>query len=87
VLETSVEEWDECFRLNVTGAWFSIMTCLDLLAAGNKESPYGKQGIKSQVLITSSIAAFNRGAGSSFAYVSAISYSLNYLHLGVQKSD
>jgi NAD(P)-dependent dehydrogenase (short-subunit alcohol dehydrogenase family) len=67
VLEPSVEDWDDCFRVNVTGAWFSVMTNLDLLAAANKTSPYGQRGIKSQVIITSSIAAFNRGAGSGFA--------------------
>jgi len=66
-LEASVEEWDECFRVNVTGAWLSVMAHLDLLAAANEKSPYGQRGIKSQVIITSSIAAFNRGAGSGFA--------------------
>ena len=65
-LEATVEQWDECFRLNVTGTWFTIVTCLDLLAAGNEKSPYAKQGIKSQVLITSAVGAYLRGYISGY---------------------
>lgn len=66
-LEPSMESWDECWRTNVTGAWFTIMTCLDLLDEGNKKGSFGPLGISSQVVITGSLAGFNRGYGSGYA--------------------
>lgn len=66
-LEIAMEEWDACLRLNVTGVWFTIVACLDLLAEGNNRGPYSDQGIKSQVLINSSVSGFMRGYGSGFA--------------------
>jgi NAD(P)-dependent dehydrogenase (short-subunit alcohol dehydrogenase family) len=65
-LENTYEQWDDCFRTNITGMWFSVMACLDLLDAGNKKGPFSQQGIRSQVVINSSVGGFLRGYGSGF---------------------
>jgi NAD(P)-dependent dehydrogenase (short-subunit alcohol dehydrogenase family) len=75
--ETSVEEWasanlainfedyTKTFAVNTSSVWFTTMTFLPLLDAGNKK---GNVQQTSQVLVTSSIAAFNKKAPGGYAY-------------------
>jgi NAD(P)-dependent dehydrogenase (short-subunit alcohol dehydrogenase family) len=74
---SSIEEWQaknlacdfeaytNTFKLNVTSVWFTAMSCLKLLDAGNKR---GNLGWSSQVVVTSSVAAFNKKAPGGWAY-------------------
>jgi NAD(P)-dependent dehydrogenase (short-subunit alcohol dehydrogenase family) len=74
---TSIEEWQaknlafdfgeytDTFKVNVSSVWFTAMSCLKLLDAGNKR---GNLGYTSQVVVTSSIAAFNKKAPGGWAY-------------------
>lgn len=68
VLATPPEEFTKAFEVNVTGVYYTAFAFLDLLAAGNERKNYGGGKVKSQILITSSIAAFNRSLGTGFAY-------------------
>lgn len=75
--EASLEEWaaahlalgfDEyvkTFEINVAAAWYTTLAFLPLLGKGN-EAGVVKQG--SQVVVTSSIAAFNKTSPSGYAY-------------------
>ncbi|GAB1315958.1 Rhamnolipids biosynthesis 3-oxoacyl-[acyl-carrier-protein] reductase [Madurella fahalii] len=78
---TTLEEWRDCqmatdfeeftntFRVNGTGVWFTAMAFLKLLDAGNKRrAAAGAEGVSSQVVVTSSIAAFNKMAPGGWAY-------------------
>jgi NAD(P)-dependent dehydrogenase (short-subunit alcohol dehydrogenase family) len=44
------------------------MAFLGLLDAGNKQNPEGEYGVSSQVVVTSSIAGFNKSAPGGWAY-------------------
>lgn len=75
--ETSIEEWSRAnlaiptaeyqrtFSVNSTSVWYTTMACLPLLDRGNKK---GNLDWSSQVVVTSSIAGFNRKAPGGFAY-------------------
>jgi NAD(P)-dependent dehydrogenase (short-subunit alcohol dehydrogenase family) len=63
--ETSFEEFADTFKLNTVAAWFTIVSFLGLLDAGNKK---GNVEQKSQVITTSSIGGFNRNVPGGFAY-------------------
>jgi NAD(P)-dependent dehydrogenase (short-subunit alcohol dehydrogenase family) len=52
------------FKLNTRGVFFSVIAILPLLDAGNKK---GNVSQKSQVIATSSVAAFNRQYLEGFA--------------------
>ncbi|KAF2398930.1 dehydrogenase with different specificitie, partial [Trichodelitschia bisporula] len=66
VLGTPMGEYTDTFAVNVTGAYYTAVAVLDLLDSGNKKG--NMEGVRSQVLITSSIAAFSRAVGMGFAY-------------------
>lgn len=59
------DEYTDTFRVNVSSVWFTAMSCLKLLDAGNKR---GNLGYTSQVVVTSSVAAFNKKAPGGWAY-------------------
>lgn len=75
--ETTVAEWAdrhlavgfdkyvETFAVNAAAVWFTTMSCLRLLDEGNKK---GNVAQTSQVVVTSSIAAFNKKAPGGWAY-------------------
>ncbi|RPB00510.1 NAD(P)-binding protein [Choiromyces venosus 120613-1] len=63
--EDSMEEWDDTFRVNVTGAWFTSVAFLGLLDQGNKR---GIVGQTSQIITVTSIANLLRNLGSCFSY-------------------
>ena len=75
----SMKEFTQAFHVNVSGAFFTMVAFLELLDAGNKNALKGGfgaplsptsevPGIQSQVIVTSSIAAFSRMALSPPAY-------------------
>lgn len=67
-----MEEFTKVMDVNVTGAYYTVLAFLPLLEAANKRRPAPQQGVLSpptaQVVITSSIAGFNRKIPFSFAY-------------------
>jgi NAD(P)-dependent dehydrogenase (short-subunit alcohol dehydrogenase family) len=71
ILSTPPEEFTKAFEVNVTGVYYTAFAFLDLLAAGNNRKNYSDGKVQSQILITSSIAAFNRSLGTGFAYNSS----------------
>ncbi|OIW26237.1 NAD(P)-binding protein [Coniochaeta ligniaria NRRL 30616] len=76
----SMEHFTEAFHVNVTGAFFTIGAFLELLDAGNHNSlsadgfggpvapGIAVPAIQSQVVVTSSISAFIRGAVTPPSY-------------------
>ncbi|KAK2591673.1 hypothetical protein QQS21_010633 [Conoideocrella luteorostrata] len=75
--ETTLEEWAdgnfapdmnayvETFAVNTAAPWFTTMAFLKLLDMGNRKKNVTQQ---SQVIITSSIAGFNKTTTSGWAY-------------------
>lgn len=57
----TAEEFTEVFNVNVTAAWFTTISFLGLLEAGNKPGN-ALEDITSQVITISSLAAFRRFA-------------------------
>ncbi|KAF3761551.1 NAD(P)-binding protein [Cryphonectria parasitica EP155] len=64
-LAVPMTEYSQTFAVNVSSVWYTAMACLDLLDKGNKK---GNLGWSSQVVVTSSIAGFNRKAPGGYAY-------------------
>lgn len=67
-MQTTMDEWDQCFRTNVSGCYFSIMGVLDLLDEGNRRKNYCNGEVKSQVIVTGSIGGYSRIVGGRNAY-------------------
>ncbi|KAK3994580.1 hypothetical protein QBC44DRAFT_322315 [Cladorrhinum sp. PSN332] len=73
-----MEEWNETFKVNATSVWWSSMAFLKLLGEGNKRAqvPPVQEGVNdgvwrgssSQIIVTSSIAGFNKRAPGGWAY-------------------
>ncbi|OQE27632.1 hypothetical protein PENSTE_c004G05528 [Penicillium steckii] len=67
-----MEEFTNVLNVNVTGAYYTVLAFLPLLEAANKRRQATKPGVLSpptaQVVITSSIAGFNRNVPFSYAY-------------------
>lgn len=95
--ETSAEEWaasnlsvdfedyNRTFSVNTTSVWYTAMTFLPLLDAGNKK---GNLQQTSQVLVTSSIAAFNKHAPGGYAYgqsKAAVNHVVKHLSVALPK--
>jgi NAD(P)-dependent dehydrogenase (short-subunit alcohol dehydrogenase family) len=59
------DEYTATYKVNCTAVWYTAMAMLKLLDAGNKR---GNVEQSSQVVITSSVAAFNRKAPGGWAY-------------------
>ncbi|CAG7979754.1 unnamed protein product [Penicillium salamii] len=70
-----MEEFTNVLNVNVTGAYYTFLAFLPLLEAANKRRPAPQPGVLSpptaQVIITSSIAGYNRKVPFSFAYNSS----------------
>lgn len=64
-LSADPADWNQTFNVNVTSVWFTTMAFLLLLDSGNKR---GNIAQTSQVVVTSSVAAFNRKAPGGWAY-------------------
>lgn len=94
--EHSMEDFTETFRVNVTGAFFTIIAFLELLDAGNKNSlqaggfggavapGIAVPAVQSQVVVTSSISAFIRGPATAPSYGGS---KAAILHLAKQASS
>ncbi|KAL4931488.1 SDR family NAD(P)-dependent oxidoreductase [Aspergillus undulatus] len=78
----SIDEMNEALHLNITAAFFTMTTFLELLDAGNKKAlagGFGKpltegtevQSIQSQVIFTTSVSAFSRHWTSSPPYLTS----------------
>lgn len=69
----SMEEFNQTFLCNTTAAFYTLVSMLPLLDAGNThpESPTSKTGVKSQFIATSSIGAFSRKPGMGYAYAAS----------------
>jgi len=77
--DNTMEDMTHAFHVNTTGAFFTLTAFLELLDAGNKNAvekggfgapyPGGKEpSVQSQVIFTSSVAAFSRHPLSNPAY-------------------
>lgn len=62
---SSIDHFNSPWKVNVAGAFYASIAFLDLLDAGNK---HGNVYQKSQVIVTSSIAAYSRSPAAGFAY-------------------
>lgn len=60
------DDWNNTFKVNSTSVWFTAMAFLKLLGEGNKRG--STPGVSSQVIVTSSIAGFNKRAPGGWAY-------------------
>jgi NAD(P)-dependent dehydrogenase (short-subunit alcohol dehydrogenase family) len=67
-----MDEFTNVMNVNVTGSYYTFLAFLPLLEAANKRRPEPQQGVLSaptaQVIITNSIAGYNRKVPFSFAY-------------------
>ncbi|KAH7020867.1 uncharacterized protein B0I36DRAFT_376998 [Microdochium trichocladiopsis] len=61
-LAVPAAEFTETFNVNASSAWYTTMSFLKLLDAGNKARPW------SQVIVVASIAAFNKQNSGGYAY-------------------
>ena len=64
-LAHSVDEFTDTFRVNATSVWYTTMAFLKLLDGGNKMKNVEQT---SQVIVISSIGAFNKKAPGGWAY-------------------
>lgn len=64
-LAIPMDQYDKTFSVNVTAVWYTAMAFLELLDKGNKKGNLDWQG---QVLVTSSIAGYNKRAPGGWAY-------------------
>ncbi|RYP17486.1 hypothetical protein DL767_010011 [Monosporascus sp. MG133] len=99
--EVSMEDFTQALHVNVSGAYFTMLAFLELLDAGNKEALRGGFGaptkggsdvplIQSQVIFTSSIAAYSRSRTSTPAYTSskaAIAHLAKHASTNLAKYD
>jgi len=81
--DTSMEDFTQALHVNTTAAFFTLTAFLELLDAGNKKAVQGggfgapiKPGsdvpsIQSQVIFTSSVAAYSRHPASTPAYAAS----------------
>jgi len=84
-----MEDFTKVLDVNVTGAYYTIVAFLPLLEAANKRRPAPKVGVvtppSAQVIVTSSIACFNR-VPFSYAYnasKAAITHTVKTLSTGL----
>lgn len=81
LLSPTMEDFTQTFHVNVTGAWFTMASFLELLDAGNKHAVSGAAGafgapvegakhpsIQSQVVFTASLASYSRSWFTAPAY-------------------
>ena len=62
-------DFDAVYALNCSAVYYTILAFLELLDAGNTTAP--RPGVKSQVIVTSSMVAFQRDPRYGFAYCSS----------------
>ena len=68
-LATDPADYMRTFEVNVSSVWYSVFAFLELLDQGNRVvRGEGRAGWGSQVVVTSSIAGYNRAAPGGWAY-------------------
>lgn len=67
---TPMPDFNAVYALNCTATYYTILAFLDLLEAGNKRRQPGSTPL-SQVVVTSSMVAFQRDPRYGFAYLSS----------------
>ena len=67
-LNLEPSDWNNTFATNATSIAFTTFAFLELLDAGNKQTPSSAPGRSSQVLVTSSIGGYLLAPGSNMAY-------------------
>ncbi|KAL3291740.1 NAD(P)-binding protein [Colletotrichum asianum] len=65
LLEIPMEEFTNTYHVNCTAVFYTAISFLGLLDKGNRSN---YQGVRSQVIATSSIGSFNRKITAGFAY-------------------
>ena len=88
--DTPTELFNQAFDVNTTACFYTFVAFLPLLDAGNKSDVAQKIGVKSQFIVTGSIAAFSRRPGMGFAYAGSkiavsISPQTGRVRLGINK--
>ncbi|KAH8666787.1 hypothetical protein BX600DRAFT_511686 [Xylariales sp. PMI_506] len=86
-LDVPAEEYTKTFEVNVSSVWYTTMSFLTLLDAGNKK---GNLFQKSQVIATSSIGGFNKATPGGFAYgqsKAACTHLIKHLAVALPKWD
>lgn len=66
---TPMADFNAVYELNCTATYYTILAFLELLEAGNVRRPLGSPS--SQVVVTSSMVAFQRDPRYGFAYLSS----------------
>lgn len=87
-MKITMEEWDQCFRVNVHACYYSTMAVLDLLDEGNTKRNYCNGEVRSQVIMTGSVGGFSRILGGRYAYrasKSAMTHLAKCLSTGFQE--
>jgi NAD(P)-dependent dehydrogenase (short-subunit alcohol dehydrogenase family) len=64
-------DFSAVYELNCTATYYTILAFLGLLEAGNKRRQPGSAPLTSQVVVTSSMVAFQRDPRYGFAYLSS----------------
>ncbi|KAF2163790.1 hypothetical protein M409DRAFT_68353 [Zasmidium cellare ATCC 36951] len=67
-LQQDPEEWNRTFATNTTAVAFTSFAFLTLLDAGNTPPNSFCPGVKSQILVTTSIGAFNRNNSEAYHF-------------------
>ncbi|KAF2189033.1 NAD(P)-binding protein [Zopfia rhizophila CBS 207.26] len=75
---TPISDFNHAFMANTTACFYTLLTFLPLLDAGNKSEMGRRLGVKSQFIATSSIGAFSRRPGMEFAYTTS---TVGVIHL------
>ena len=68
---TPMADFNAVYGLNCTATYYTILAFLDLLESGNKRRQPGSSTPLSQVVVTSSMVAFQRDPRYGFAYLSS----------------
>lgn len=66
--EPDMDDFTQTFHVNVTATFYTAIAFLDLLDAGNKKHNVTQ---KSQIVVTSSIAGYNRRVTAGYAYAAS----------------
>jgi NAD(P)-dependent dehydrogenase (short-subunit alcohol dehydrogenase family) len=63
-----MSHFNQAFEVNTTACFYTLVAFLPLLDEGNRSEHGTRIGVKSQFIVTGSIAAFSRRPGMGFAY-------------------
>jgi NAD(P)-dependent dehydrogenase (short-subunit alcohol dehydrogenase family) len=69
--DTPQSQFNEAFEVNTTACFYTFVAFMHLLAKGNESRVSTSTGIKSQLIVTSSIGSFARKPGMGFAYAAS----------------